>query len=499
MRCGVISVHTSPASRERARDVERCFLRQKPKMNTVKDYVKKISALLILLIFFIAHVDVNAVRADTSGPIVAVTDKGRATENRKLQREQAVGVSSPLRPSPLTPSDETAISDSNVDFSWKAPSGRHSFRLQVSSRPSFNPAILDAVTASPSYGARTAFAPGTYYWRVRTINAFRKSGPWSKVREFRILDVPPPNTMIHDFINQGAPSTDSTLISLALSAASRVGISAYRISESPDQPGAADPGWVKVTSSSLFSSTIPYTLSNGDGPKTIFVWFKDAAGRISSAATGTIILDTGPPIATITSRPSGTSDSDKAVFGFSASKPESAFRCKLDSGDYTVCSSPRAYDRLSPREHTFSVKAVDGKRESQPSSYTWVIIPPLDNATEPNFVNKGSAIITIKKTVTLSLSAKANMDRKIAGYFASESPDTPDASDPGWTTFPPVKEYSGKVSFTLSDGSGAKRIYVWFKDTDGNVSAVKSGKITYWGSKYLVILFLIIQAALIAG
>src|SRR5438128_3204049 len=41
-----------------------------------------------------------------------------------------------------------------------------------------------------------------------------------------------------------------------------------------------------------FGATVPYTLSPGDGKKTIYVWFKDGYGNISAPATNSILLNT---------------------------------------------------------------------------------------------------------------------------------------------------------------------------------------------------------------
>jgi len=54
-------------------------------------------------------------------------------------------------------------------------------------------------------------------------------------------------------------------------------------------PAADDPRWVGTTPTS-------YILSDGDGDKTIYAWFKDGAGNVSTeSATDDILLDTTPP------------------------------------------------------------------------------------------------------------------------------------------------------------------------------------------------------------
>jgi hypothetical protein len=420
---------------------------------------------------------------------------------RKKTPVRIAGKTVPIRPTLLSPAPATLIASWNIDFSWKGSPGKSSYRLQVSSRPTFTSVALDATTPFSLYTSVAALAPGTYYWRVRTTNAFKKSSKWSPVRRFKIPVMAPSNMTADNFINRGEESTDVAGVSLAISAASYVGVSAYYASESPDPPTATTSGWTAVTpTTSLYAATVPFTLSSGDGAKTVSVWFKDIADRLSSAATGTITLDTTPLTAMITSCPSFTSDFAPASFSFSASKAHATFECKLDSGDYSVCSSPQVYEGLAEGSHVFSVKAFKAAHmlESSPASYSWVVIRPIINTTPHGFINvKGNPYLITQKTVMLSISAVATTDKKIAGYFASENPDVPAAADLDWETFPPVKEYSGKVPFLVSDGNGAKRIYVWFKDTADNVSEAKSDTIRYVKAKYMVIILLVLQVVLL--
>src|SRR5439155_1241732 len=70
------------------------------------------------------------------------------------------------------------------------------------------------------------------------------------------------------------------------------GVAGYFISEAPSTPTASTPGWVDVEPVGKFGATAPYTLSPGDGKKTVYVWFKDGSGNISAPATNSILLNT---------------------------------------------------------------------------------------------------------------------------------------------------------------------------------------------------------------
>ncbi len=105
----------------------------------------------------------------------------------------------------------------------------------------------------------------------------------------------PANTTGANFINGGAASTPTTAVTLAITATDAVGITGYYASESATTPTAGAAGWVAVTSTTAYAATVNFTLSAGDGTKTVYVWLKDAAGNVSAAVSDTIILDTTVP------------------------------------------------------------------------------------------------------------------------------------------------------------------------------------------------------------
>ena len=93
-------------------------------------------------------------------------------------------------------------------------------------------------------------------------------------------------------------------------------------------------------------------------------------------------------------------------------------------------------------------------------------------------INSGAASTT-STSVTLTLSATDNVG--VTAYYASETSTTPSASSTGWTAVTSTTSYSATVSFTLSSGSigyNTKTVYVWFRDTAGNVSASANDSIT---------------------
>jgi hypothetical protein len=62
--------------------------------------------------------------------------------------------------------------------------------------------------------------------------------------------------------------------------------------------------------------------------------------------------------------------STSASFTFSSSEAGSTFECKLDSGAYALCTSPKSYSNVSRGSHTFSVRAKDGAGNVDPTPAT---------------------------------------------------------------------------------------------------------------------------------
>ncbi|SLM48655.1 putative NHL repeat protein [Nitrospira japonica] len=107
-----------------------------------------------------------------------------------------------------------------------------------------------------------------------------------------LIDVTAPQNP-YAVINHGAFMTNSPEVVVTISANDvDTGVGAYFISEAPLTPMGGTPGWVDVTPALKFGATIPFILSLGDGPKTIYVWFKDIGGNVSTPASATILVNT---------------------------------------------------------------------------------------------------------------------------------------------------------------------------------------------------------------
>ncbi|MEK6564655.1 MAG: hypothetical protein AABZ65_06480, partial [Candidatus Omnitrophota bacterium] len=126
---------------------------------------------------------------------------------------------------------------------------------------------------------------------------------------FGIWKLPPSYTSAPDTtipqgsisINSGVSYTNSASVTLSLSATDSVGVNAYYLSTSSTTPSASDSGWIALTSTVSYSASASHILSSGDGSKTIYAWYKDAAGNVSSVSQASITLDATSPTIIISS------------------------------------------------------------------------------------------------------------------------------------------------------------------------------------------------------
>jgi hypothetical protein len=159
-----------------------------------------------------------------------------------------------------------------------------------------NGGTVTTLASGLNYPVYIALDSTTLYF---TESSFYVTGSGAIKKIILSHDLTPPTGSIS--INSGASYTNSTSVTLSLSASDSVGVTGYYLSTSSSTPSASASGWTSVTSTTNYSSSVSYTLSSGDGTKTIYVWYKDSAGNISSAYSDSITLDvTAPTDGTLT-------------------------------------------------------------------------------------------------------------------------------------------------------------------------------------------------------
>jgi hypothetical protein len=169
----------------------------------------------------------------------------------------------------------------------------------------------------------------------------------------------------------------------------------------------------KLDAGAYASCTSPKSYSGlSTGSHTFSVRATDAAGNTdASPATWTWTInppsDTTPPDTTITSGPANPTTSTSASFAFSSSETGSTFECKLDSGAYGACTSPKSYSGLSTGSHAFSVRATDaaGNTDASPATWTWTINPPADTTPPDTTITSGPSNPTTSTSASFAFSS----------------------------------------------------------------------------------------------
>jgi hypothetical protein len=303
----------------------------------------------------------------------------------------------PFTPVLSAPENGALLGSGRVRFAWTGSAGAASFQIQVSGDPGFASPAVDTAAASASYETGKDLPSGTYFWRVKSTDAYNNTSEWSSPGSITVDADPPINTTADHFINKGAAATNTNTVSLAISATKRTGVTGYYISERSKRPEAGKAGWVAIPSIASYAAAVPYTLSKRDGKKNIYVWFKDAFGHMSKVKSGSIVFDTKLPHVTITSHPAHPTNSTSARFTYTSTKPRSKFQCQLDDGAFSACTGTTSYEGLSEGPHTFMVTASDaaGNTNLAPANFTWTIdlTPPGTVITShpPASTNSASA------------------------------------------------------------------------------------------------------------
>ncbi len=130
-------------------------------------------------------------------------------------------------------------------------------------------------------------------------------------------------------IQGGASYTNLSEIALDLQATDNVGVTGYYLASGLPMPTALSSGWTPISSTTNYRDTVPYSLTGGDGSKTIYVWYKDANGNVSNTVSASLVLDTKAPKVTIISPTSGEkykSDTGTISLGGAASDGTSGVR-----------------------------------------------------------------------------------------------------------------------------------------------------------------------------
>lgn len=154
----------------------------------------------------------------------------------------------------------------------------------------------------------------------------------------------------------------------------------------------------------------PHSLSSlSSGAHTFTIRALDSAGNFGVSASSSWIIDQTAPIVSIESGPTTVTNATSGNFVFSATDSGggsvSRFECKMDSGSFGACISPKNVSSLSPGAHTFYVHAIDtAGNTSTDASYSWTIdttAPTTTISASPSgYTNSATASVSFSATDT---------------------------------------------------------------------------------------------------
>lgn len=223
----------------------------------------------------------------------------------------------------------------------------------------------------------------------------------------------------------------------------------------PDAAGELPPGCpLNVT----FTAVAPV----GEGT---FTWTSTLSrGATQFNVQGTqprVIVDGTPPAdPAITEQPLDPTNDTTPMFSFSDSDGSATFRCQLDGGGFSVCTSPKTYSAQVDGPHSFDVKAIDSAgNESGVTSFSWTIdtvAPPAPTITSapPNPDTDSSPTFEFSDSEA-GVTFRCELD---GGAFATcTSPKTYGSQADGSHTF--------TVEAVDAAGNTASATYTWTIDT----------------------------------
>jgi hypothetical protein len=356
----------------------------------------------------------------------------------------------------VSPPNSSNTNDSTPTFDWNSSSHSTQYHIQVDNNSDFSSPAVSVLTGTTEY-TTGSLADNGYYWRVRGRNFSAYCnvyGSWSSQRSVRVDTLAPTGSIL---IDGGATYSSSNSVSLSLSA-SDSGSGVYQMRFSNDGSSWSD--WES------YGNSKNWTLSSGDGTKTIYAQYKDNAGNVSTSYNDTIILDTAPPTGSISiSGGAASVNTTSVILNLSASDAGSGVGQMRLSSDGSSWDSWESF--ATSKSWTLQtgegVKTVYVQYKDNlgnlSSIYSDDVILDTSSPTGSILINGGATYAT-SAAANLSLSASDAVSGVSQMRFSNDG-----SSWSNWESYVPSKTWS------LSSGDGSKIVHVQYSDLAGNLSA----------------------------
>lgn len=190
-------------------------------------------------------------------------------------------------PTPSSPENESGTMDNTPELGWEEVDGATGYTIQISTRENFDNVDGATIENTSSENRITLgeLAEDRYYWRVRATATTLgvENSDWSGVQNFWVDRTSP--SLLAFTINSGASETTSSTVTLTLSADDGgSGVHRMRFRNEDESWSSWEP----------YSASKSWTLSSGDGSKTVYAMVCDRAHN-ESAVMSDDITKTSPP------------------------------------------------------------------------------------------------------------------------------------------------------------------------------------------------------------
>lgn len=312
-----------------------------------------------------------------------------------------------------------------------------------------------------------------YLW-VKNSYDFVNMGPVSRQIEIDLTLPGDPTLTLRDMTSSSPAITDDQAVDVEVTDID-ADVVAYILSETQDTS--------PIELSADWQGSLPavFTLSAGEGLKTVYLWVKDRAGNIcTSPGVHQIIYNTAgvaDPVFHLEDETNGNSaytnattvtliqeSIDMDATYYIVSETQSTQPLPSDSS-WSSFPLPAAFDLAGTGTRLVYLWLKDdfGSINSSASSATIEVdmTDPVmasltlrdESSTDPLYTN--DPLITVETS---------GIDTDVTHFMLSESQTTPPAEDdPLWTAVPIWSQY------TLTTGDGSKTVYFWQKDQAGNM------------------------------